>query len=223
MDFVFLSNTILFQGITPEETKGMIQCLGAKQKEYQKGEFIYYAGDVIQSLGIVLSGGVNIEYDDLWGNKSILNHIAPGQVFAETYACIPGEPLRISVVADEVTEVLFLDMDHILQTCSSSCAHHSKVLHNLLLATAQKNLNLSQRILHTSSRSIRGRLVSYLSFQAAKQGSSFIRIPFNRQQLADYLNVDRSALSNELSKMKREGLLEYHKNEFFLPENELGE
>ena len=110
MDYLFLSNTLLFRGVTPEETKTMLTCLNADTRQYQRGATIYHVGDVISALGLVLSGSVSIENDDVWGNKSSLDHAQPGQVFAETYACVPGEPLMISVVAAEPCEILFLDI-----------------------------------------------------------------------------------------------------------------
>lgn len=214
MDFHFLENTLLFQGVHGSEIQAMLSCLGMEQKHFDKGAVIFHAGNPVQSLGLVLSGRISVENDDPWGNKSILDSIGPGFVFAETYACIPGEPLMVNVVASESSQVLFLNAGRILQTCPASCPHHSRLIHNLLAITAQKNLNLSRRIFHTSSKSIRGRLLSYLSFQAARCQSRDFTIPFNRQQLADYLSVDRSALSNELGKMQRDGLLIVSKNHF---------
>ena len=216
MDHLFLSKTVLFRGASPEEIKTMLDCLSAQTQTYQRGGIVYHAGDVVTSLGLVLSGSVSIENDDVWGNKSILDRVGPGQVFAETYACVPGEPLLISVVAAETTEILFLDMSRVLHICSNACGFHSKLIRNLLAIASQKNLSLSRRIFPTSSKSIRGRLLSYLSFQAAQHGSRDFEIPFNRQQLADYLSVDRSAMSNELSKMQRDGLLRVNRNHFTL-------
>lgn len=216
MDYLFLSNTSLFCGTSADEVKAMLQCLGAHTKNYAKGEVIYHAGQVVESMGMVLSGSTHIEYDDVWGNRSLINHVEAGQIFAETYACIPGEPLSINVTAVEYTEVLFLNTTRLLQTCSDTCAHHSRLIKNLLQILAQRNLNLSKRILHTSSKSIRGRLLSYFSEQTLHSGSYHFTIPFNRQQLADYLGVDRSALSNELSKMQRDGIITYEKNTFCL-------
>lgn len=216
MDYKFLSKTILFRGVSPEEVRVMLNCLNAKTKRFQRGSVIYHAGEMVSSIGMVLSGSVSIENDDVWGNKSILDHVLPGQVFAETYACVPGEPLMVSIAAVEATEILFLDVNRVLHVCSNACTFHNKSIRNLLSIASQKNLNLSRRILHTSSKSIRGRLLSYLSFQAARQNSREFEIPFNRQQLADYLSVDRSAMSNELSKMQREGLLTVKRNRFSL-------
>lgn len=216
MDYLFLSKTVLFRGISPEEVKSMMSCLQAFTKSYPRGTIIHHAGNAIHSVGMVLSGSVSIESDDIWGNKSILDRVAPGQIFAENYACLPNELLMVNVVAVESTEILFLNTEKMFTVCSNTCMFHSKLVRNMLSISAQKSLNLSRRIMHTSSKSIRGRLLSYLSFQATKHGSLEFEIPFNRQQLADYLSVDRSAMSNELSKMQRDGLLKVERNRFIL-------
>lgn len=216
MDYLFLSKTVLFRGISPDEVKSMMSCLQAFTKSYPRGTIIHHAGNAIHSVGMVLSGSVSIESDDIWGNKSILDRVAPGQIFAENYACLPNELLMVNVVAVESTEILFLNTEKMFTVCSNTCMFHSKLVRNMLSISAQKSLNLSRRIMHTSSKSIRGRLLSYLSFQATKHGSLEFEIPFNRQQLADYLSVDRSAMSNELSKMQRDGLLKVERNRFIL-------
>ena len=216
MNYNLISKTELFRGTTPEEIKEMLFCLNAQTKHYSKGEYICRAGDYIRTMGMVLSGSVNIEHDDVWGNKSILDNISIGQVFAETYSCLPNEQLMVHVVAAEQTEALFLDMERLLKTCHSLCSFHSRLIRNLLAVTARKNIILTRKIFQTTPKSIRGKLLSYFSFQAMAQGKYQFEIPFNRQQLADYLGVDRSALSNELSKMKQEGLLSYEKNNFSL-------
>ena len=221
MNFDFLSDTMLFRGISAEEIQEMIGCLGAEQKSYSKGETIYRAGECIQSMGLVLSGSVQIESDDPWGNKSILDRVPPGAVFAETYACVPDEPMMVNAVAAEKSEIVFLRAERLMHPCDTICPGHRRLSANLLRISAQKNRILSRRIFHTTPKTIRGRLVSYLSFQAAREGSGEFTIPFNRQQLADYLSVDRSALSNELSKMQREGLLEVHKSHFVVKKSEI--
>lgn len=218
MNLQLLTSSPLFQGIMQEEIKKILLCLKARECHFQKGEFLYRSGDRIHEFGIVLSGSISIEHDDLWGNRTVLDCIGPGRVFAETYACVSGEALMVNVAALEAADVLFLDMHNLLQVCSSACAYHQRMIRNLLLITAQKNLNLSRRSLHTAPKSIRGRLLSYLSYQVLQQGRRDFRIPFNRQQLADYLNVDRSALSAELSRMQKEGLLRTERNHFVILE-----
>lgn len=216
MNTVPLSNTALFRGVPPAEADAMLNCLGAAKRDFARGQAILRTGDLVTELGLVLQGSVLIQTGDLWGNTTVLDSVGPGQVFAETYACTPGEPLMVDVVAAEPAQILFLNVGRVLQVCSRACAHHSKLIRNLLLLSAQKNLNLSRKIFHTAPKTIRGRLLSYLSHQALRSGSDSFSIPFNRQQLADYLNVERSALSNELSKMQRDGLLRVDKNRFTL-------
>ena len=223
MNYKFLANTLLFRGVTPDEIELMMGCLEGQVKTYHKGEMIYHNGEYVQKAGLVLSGSVHIENDDLWGYKTILSHVGTGHVFAETYVCVPGEPLMINVVAAENSEIFFLNLGKGTRTCVRNCGFHGRLIQNLLAISAQKNLNLSRRIFYTSSKSIRGRLLSYLSDQATRCGSLEFDIPFNRQQLADFLSVDRSAMSNELSKMQKEGYLTANKNHFCLNQASLDE
>lgn len=213
---LLLSDTQLFRGIEENEVDSLMHCLAAVEEKFQKGDVILSEGTITESLGIVLSGMAIISCGDIWGNNSVLGYVAPGAVFAEVYACVPGEPLRISVSAAEDTTVLFMNVGRVLSTCTNACPFHTKLVRNLLTVCAYKSLQLSQRILHTSSKSIRGRLMSYFSECAKRSGSCSFQIPYNRQQLADYLGVDRSAMSNELSKMRKDGLIEYQRNQFLL-------
>ena len=214
-----LKSTQLFRGIEDKDLQAMLQCLGAWEKAFRKGETILAEGQETEAVGVVLSGRAIIEHSDLWGTNSVLSNVAPGAVFAETYACIPGETTLIQVTAAEDCTGLFLNVGKILTTCSNACVFHSKLIRNLLTVCASKSLQLSERIMHTTSKSIRGRLLSYFSDCAKKEGSYSFTIPFNRQQLADYLGVDRSTMCNELSKMQREGLIRYERSSFTLAEN----
>ncbi|MCI5802431.1 MAG: Crp/Fnr family transcriptional regulator [Oscillospiraceae bacterium] len=216
MDCAFLTRTALFEGMDEKDAGAVLRCLDAREKEYSRGDMICRAGEPVESMGLVLTGSVNVEIDDLWGGRTILAHVGAGQLFAETYACIPGEPLMVNVEACERTVVLFISAARLLSSCESCCVYHSRLIQNLLRISAQKNLALSRRSLHTSAKSIRGRVLSYLSEQARRCGGRCFTIPFNRQQLADYLNVDRSALSGELGRMRRDGLLDYERNRFTL-------
>lgn len=211
-----LSKIPIFQGIEEPEIASLLQCLQATERTYQKGETILSEGSITENMGIVLSGMALISCGDIWGNTSVLGHVTPGSVFAEVYACIPGEPLLITVSAAEDTTVLFMNVGRILSTCTNACPFHTRLARNLLTVCAHKSLQLSQRILHTSSKSIRGRLMSYFSQCAKQAGNSTFQIPYNRQQLADYLGVDRSAMCHELSKMQKEGIISYEKNRFLL-------
>lgn len=194
----------------------MLSCLGAEQRQYEKGQTVLHAGDLVSALGLVLAGSVLIANEDFWGNAAVLDRAGPGQIFAETYACLPAEPLMVRASAAEPAEILFLDAGRLLRPCSHACAYHRRLVQNLLTLSAQKNLNLSRKIFHTAPKTIRGRLLSYLSDQALRANSRSFQIPFNRQQLADYLNVDRSALSHELGCMQQEGLLRTRRSWFQL-------
>lgn len=220
MDYKFITQTRLFQGVGEDEAKDMLICLAAQERVYPKDSMIYHTGQVIKRMGLLLSGGVNIVRTDIWGNENIIGHIVPGEVFAETYALSLGRPMMADVVTTADTTVLLLDVARVIKTCASSCSHHDRLIRNLLTIMAYKNLNLAQKINHITPKSIRERLLSYLSAEAVSQGSRDIFIPFNRQQMADYLSVDRSALSKELSKMRTDGLVDYKKNHFILNEQQ---
>lgn len=216
INYEFITRTILFEGCTGDEAKAMLGCLGAQEKAFPKGEVIYYTGQQVSRMGLLLSGEIHIVRMDVWGNENIIGRIMPGEVFAETYACVHGEPLQADVIAIWPSRVLFLDVWKVLRTCVSPCSHHERLIRNLITIMAVKNLHLTQKIRHITPKTIRGRLLSYLSQEAVRQGENSFDIPFNRQQLADYLSVERSALSAELSKMQRDGLLVYKKNHFSL-------
>lgn len=213
MDYDFISKTALFNGCPSEDIQRLSKHLNFRIMKYKKRNIIFSEGSIINDICIVLSGSVRVEHNDILGNKSILNIFEKGGVFAEAYACIPNEPLMIDVVANEDCEILFISIPKLFCPCNE-CHFQNQVIQNLVIIGARQNLQLSRRILHTTSKSIRGRLLSYFSQQIVSQGSNKIIIPFDRQQLADYLNLDRSALSKELGKMKKEGLIEYNKNFF---------
>lgn len=211
----FMVKTALFQGCPEEDILNMAKHLDFRTVRYGKGDIIYSAGSIVTDIGLVHTGSVRIEHTDLWGNKSILGIIPAGGVFAESYACIQNEPMMVNAVANEDCDIVFINVLRLFMPCPA-CKIQNRVIQNLVMINAQKNLQLSRRSLHTSPKTIRGRLFSYFSQQVSAQGSNRITIPFDRQQLADYLNLDRSALSKELGKMKQDGLIEYDKNTFEL-------
>ena len=190
-----------------------------RARKFHKNSFIYHVTDSVHEIGIVASGQVTIEYIDLWGNKAIMSNISTGHVFAETYA-LTGEPLMVDAVASETSVILFLDIDKLMSSQFENTHCKDTILNNLLHISIQKNLTLSNRIFCTSPKTIRERLLIYLSNESRKAGSQEFVIPFDRQQLADCLSMELSALSHELSKMKKEGLLDYHKNSFVLKDIE---
>lgn len=215
MEAAMLTGNMLFSGMSEEEINTALDRLGAARKKYKKGEIILHAGDVTRCLGLVLSGSVTIERNDLWGDCAILSHVGKGGFFAETYAILPGETMLVDVKANEDTTVLFLTADAIFSE-SSAEAWAIKLTRNLLLISANKNLNLSGRSFHTAPKSVRGRVLAYLNTVSLRTHKDEFDIPFDRQQMADYLNVERTALSKELSRMQKEGIIQYWKNHFRL-------
>lgn len=167
---------------------------------FEKGEVIFHAGSPITRIGLVLSGSVNMVVPLYWGASRIFGHMAAGEIFGENYAAVPGKELVGDIVAAQSSRILFLDLRKVYTVCSHGCPFHHRLIENLLQISAQKNLQLAERMLHTSSRTIRDRVLSYLSAQSREHGSAHFTIPFDRQQLADYLGVERSALSAELGK-----------------------
>lgn len=213
-----LKYSTLFWGIKEEDLLHMTHCLGGRIAAYEKEEEIYHSGDLIQSVGVVLEGSVSIVQNDFWGNRNILGMAEPGELFGEAYACLQGETIPNTVSANEKTKVLFLDVKRVMTTCSASCNFHSRLIQNLLKVMAERNLSLTQKMRHMSKRTTRDKLLSYLSAQSEKNQSRSFQIPLNRQQLADYLAVDRSAMSSALGKLKEEGVIDFHKNQFQLKE-----
>ena len=204
----------LFRGISETGRASLVSSGWLRTCSFEKNQTIYHMGDRVSELGIVLSGSVFVENTDLLGNRSILSKITPGQVFAETYAFC-REPMMVNVTAAEASTVLFFNLRN-LKTADGDDAWLSQLRSNMLRISMQKNLTLSNRIFCTTPKTIRERVLVYLSAQSAKTGADTFTIPFDRQGLADYLNLDRSALSKELGKMQKEGILEFHKNKFTL-------
>ena len=206
----------LFSGISGEELTAMLACLGAERRDFPRDTFVLRAGDTAQSIGLVLAGSVLVIQEDIWGNRNILSKAGPGQTFAAAFACAPGARLNVSVVAETPATVMFLPVKRVLTVCSSACAHHSRIIRNLLGEMAGKNLRFSEKLTHMGQRSTRAKLMSYFSAEAQRLGRYEFDIPFSRQQLADYLAVERSGLSLELGKMRREGLLDFRRSHFVL-------
>ncbi len=211
-----LKRTRMFAGVVEEEIESMLSCLGAKLRSYKSGEYVFRQGEHPTAIVILAEGRLHIRNDDYWGNRSILSSVAVGEMFGEAYAAPDSGALLNDVVALEDSTLIFFDVKRVLTTCPAACRFHAMVVQNMFFAISEKNRKLVQKLGHMSKRSTREKLISYLSEEAKKHSSGEFSIPFNRQQLADFLSVDRSAMSAELSKMRSEGLLEYNKNYFKL-------
>lgn len=216
MNAAFLQKTMLFRGMSPEEIEQALNVMQAQEKKFQKGETIMLSGNTTHRMGMVLEGSVTIESNDIWGNRTILSHVEKEQFFAETYALLKNEPLLVDVTANEDCGILFLRVDKMEQLKHSAETWALKYLANLLTISAHKNLTLSGRSFHTAPKSARGRVMAYLNSVSLQKHSREFDIPFDRQQLADYLNLERTALSKELGKMKKDGIISFRKNHFVI-------
>ena len=194
----------------------MLSCLRAKKRDFPKEAFVLRADDTADSIGLVLSGAVLVIQEDIWGNRNILSKAGPGQTFAAAYACAIGSRLNVSVIAETPVTVMFLNVKRILNVCPSACSHHNRIIRNLLDELAEKNLRFNEKLTHMGQRTTRSKIMSYLSAEAQRLGKYEFDVPFSRQQLADYLGVERSGLSLELGKMRSEGLLDFRKSHFVL-------
>ena len=211
-----LKRTKLFSGVGEDDIASLLSCLGARLQSCKKGEYILREGEHISDIFILVEGRLHIRKDDYWGNRSILSFLSVGEMFGEAYSSPESGAILHDVVAMQDSVIIFFDVRRILTTFSSACRFHNMIVQNMFFAISDKNRKLVQKLGHMSGRTTRAKLISYLSEEAKLQGSSAFTVPFNRQQLADYLSVDRSAMSNELCRMRDEGLLRFEKNRFEL-------
>lgn len=214
--FNILRKCPLFNQIEDENLIALLGCLGAKIESFDKKYTIFAEGTPAKYIGIMLSGSAQIARMDYYGNRSILSGIEPSEIFAEAFACAEVCSLPVTVTANEPCEVMLIDCNHILHTCTNNCGFHQQLIFNLMKDLASKMIMFQQKIEVTSKRSTREKLIAYLTLQAKKTNSESFDIPFDRQELADYLEVDRSGLSAEISKLRREGVIENHRNHFVL-------
>lgn len=216
--FPILERCPLFDGIRPEDLSAMLDCLGARIMKATKNQILFSEGDPANHVGIVLSGSVQIVKEDFYGNRSIVARIEPGELFGESFACAGVNALPVSILAAEDCEVMILDCGRITHSCSSACEFHSRMIINLVSVVAAKNLAFNQKIEILSKRTTREKLLSYLMGQAKLHGSNSFTIPYDRQALADYLAVERSAMSAEISKLRKDGIIQCTKSSFTLLE-----
>ena len=211
-----LKRTQLLSGVGEEEIGAMLNCLQARLCTYKKGEYVLRQGEHLDKILVLVGGKLHIQRDDYWGNRSIINMVSVGEMFGEAYVAPESGTLMNDVLAVEDSAVIFFDVKRIITVCSAACRFHSMVVQNLFFAISEKNRKLVQKLTFMTKRTTREKLIAYLSEEAKRQNSNEFSIPFNRQQLADFLSVDRSAMSNELCKMRDEGLIEFEKSCFKL-------
>lgn len=212
----FLTTTPLFSSVSPEDIAAMLDCLSIHRRHFEKESYIFTTDSPATELGLVLTGSVHLIKEDYWGNRAIITKINPGDVFGEAASCAAVDKMPVSAVAANASDILFLNYRKVTSICSNACPFHTRLIQNMLGMLAKKNLILTEKITHLVKRSTREKLLSYFSEQAEAAHSNEFVIPFNRQELADYLSVDRSAMSSELGRLRDEGILSFHKNSFQL-------
>lgn len=209
-----LKSSALFKNLNEYELASILNCLNPQNKTYSKDEFILLAGDPIKYFGIILTGKVHILKEDMLGNNHLLQTLSDGDLFAEVFVCAHIDTIPYSIYAASNCEVMFIDYQKILTPCSSICKNHALLIENIITILSHKSLLLTQKLDYLTRKTTREKLLAYLNDQVTLTSKHKFTIPFNRQELADYLSVDRSAMSNELSKLREEGHINFHKNEF---------
>ncbi len=214
--FELLLKTPLFSGIDRGDLSSLLQCLQAKILHFEKGTPVFLEGEEAGFIGLVLEGAVQIVRDDYYGTRSVLSHAEPGELFTETYACSQISYMPVSGYALKPCKIMLLSCRKMLTVCSNACRFHNQLVKNLLQVVAEKNVELSQKIQFMSQKTTREKLMAYLTEQAKRWGNPEFTIPFDRQALADYLGVERSAMSAELGKLSRDGILTTQGSHFIL-------
>ena len=202
----------LFEGITPEERKSMLGCIGYHMATFRKGDIIAFEQENIRNVGIVLSGAVDMVKEDVWGNKVLVARMGKDEIFGESFAWGKNKQSAVTFVVSENAKVLVIPLDRVMHSCTNTCVCHRQLVENMVHIIADKNRDLIRKIEVISKRTIREKLLSYLSSQAQAQNARYFEIPLGRTELAEYLCVDRSALTRELVKMREDGLIDYDKN-----------
>lgn len=214
LNFTEISKLPLFEGIQFDDLEAMLKCIGYQIGSYKKGEIIAFEEEHIQHIGIVLSGAVDMIKEDLWGNKTMLVRIRKGELFGESFACGDDASSIVTFMATEDVEILFIPFRKVMQTCSRVCTFHHRLTENMVRVIANKNRDLMRKVEVVSKRTLREKILAYLSLQAQINEHRYFEIPLGRVELAEFLCADRSALTRELAKMKSEGLIDYDKNCF---------
>ena len=207
-------NSPLFYGIRPEDMNPMLSCIGYHIGTFKKGDIVVFEGDNLKHIGIIIAGCVDMVKEDLWGNKTMLMRMRKDELFGETFACGSDSLSVVTFMVSEAAKILFMPFDRVMHSCTMACQFHHRLIENMVKIIADKNRDLMRKVDVVSKRTIREKLLAYLSIQAQVQNSRYFEIPLGRVELAEYLCVDRSALTRELAKMKADGLIDYDKNCF---------
>lgn len=213
-DFMNKMNSPLFDGISPENRKAMLGCIGYHIGSFRKGDIVAFEEENIKHIGILLSGAVDMIKEDLWGNKTMLVRMRKDEMFGETFACGADNLSVVTFMVSEDATILFIPFNRVMHSCTMACAFHHQLIENMVHIIANKNRDLIRKVEVISKKNLREKILAYLSIQAQLQESRYFEIPLGRVELAEYLCADRSALTRELAKMKAEGLIDYDRNCF---------
>ena len=213
-DFLQQLNTPLFEGIAPEDRKAMLGCVGYHLAQFHRGDIVALEGENVKHIGIVLSGAVDMVKEDIWGNKTMLVRMGKDDIFGESFACGSDTLSVVTFLVSEDARILFMPFGRVMRSCAMSCEFHHRLTENMVRIIADKNRDLMRKVEVVSKRTTREKLLTYLSLQAQLQGTRYFEVPLSRVELAEYLCVDRSAMTRELAKMKADGLIDYDKNCF---------
>ena len=214
--FNVLKKSPLFKQIKERDIFTILKCLAGKIVHYKKDKIIFLEGDIFTSVGIILSGSVHVTNDDIYGNRTILAELKQGSSFGESFAYANLEKIPVSVIAREESYIFMTNCKNIIKKCSNNCIYHNTLIENMVTIIARKIIMQNEKLIILSRRSTREKILTFLSMQSKQSRSNTFKISFNRQELADYLSVDRSAMSTELGKMRDEGLIDFYKNSFKL-------
>lgn len=211
-----LMMTSLFQGVAENDLEAMLNCLGATERKYSKNDVILLAGTKVTSVGIMAEGNAQITRDDAEGNRAILSELEKADLFAEAYVAAGSAEIPVTVIATSDCRIVWIPFNKIVGICSTACDFHRTLVQNMMRVIAVKNILMNEKMRILSCKTTKEKLITYLSDYSERVGKSKFKIPFSRNELADFLSVDRSAMSRELSRLRDEGYLNYHKNEFEL-------
>lgn len=214
--FLDLKRTEVFKDANELECQAMMFCFKTKFKNYEKNQYIVSQGDDMEYVVLLLKGSCNVENVDTLGNISILTKMKRGDIYGLEATYAGDETYKDSLIATEKCTVLFLNKFKLTHPCTNHCKRHEQVIKNTTKMLADRSIELLEKLTHLSQKTTRDKLLSYLSMMSKKANSPYFEIPFNKTELANYLSVDRSAMSTELSKMRDEGIVDFDKKQYRL-------
>ncbi len=199
---IAIKNIPLFEKIAEKDLEHLLPCLRSFEKHYEKGESIFLEEQHIRYIGVVLRGSVHMLKDDLWGSRTLVSYAGPGELFGENFAVRKENHSEMTFEAAAPSDVLFLAASNIIHTCPSGCSFHAQIAENMFHLLGEKSVRLMEKIEITSKPSLREKILAYLSMLAQHQNTRYVTSPLDRTQLAQYLCVNRSSMTRELSTMR---------------------